>query len=77
MEKEIAEIVGAGFKRYKQGLITLLESRMEDLYGGSKRYPISGQNQSEETEEFVTEIWNTAVKACIDIVKEAPDLRKQ
>ena len=38
--------------------------KMEELYGGTREYP----HCTEENEDAILEIWNTAVEKCIDII---------
>ena len=40
-----------------------IREMMEDLYGGTRDYP----NCTEENEDAVLEIWNTAIEKCLEI----------
>ena len=53
-------------QEFKNDLKSILQLRMEELYGGGHDSP----KCNEDNEEAIIEIWDNAVTSCIKIVKE-------
>ena len=56
---ESENIIAAGLDKYRRITMTLLENKIENLYGGIKEYGVSHDN----------EIWDRAIEECVKIVR--------
>lgn len=64
------KIIEEGLTKYLRMTLDRIIDRAENLYGGPKEWPKGICGHPDNDEDGAVEIWNTAISAVVEIIKE-------